>query len=101
MNVYRFADKLRSNNKIGKVYSKTIANYKKEKISSLVGLPNSERAFVGVETGISAAASPTKRIEQSPQRLQSMSSGENLKYVRPPKKYIFLLFKSIRFGKII
>jgi len=34
--------------------------------SSLVGLPNSERAFVGVEREISAAASPTKRNEQSP-----------------------------------
>ena len=35
-------------------------------IFSIVGLPDSERAFVGVEHRISAAASPTKRSEQSP-----------------------------------
>ena len=35
------------------------------KLYSIVGLPKSERAFVGVERWISAAASPTKRIEQS------------------------------------
>jgi hypothetical protein len=35
-------------------------------LSSIVGLPNSESTFVGVERGVSAAASPTKRNEQSP-----------------------------------
>ncbi|HEY5464804.1 MAG TPA: hypothetical protein VIJ95_16195 [Hanamia sp.] len=34
-------------------------------VTSLVGVPKKERPLLGVERGISAAASPTKRIEQS------------------------------------
>jgi hypothetical protein len=39
---------------------------KAPQISSIVGLLNNERAFVGVERRKSAVASPTKRIERNP-----------------------------------